>query len=229
MQLTKNYDFKKPGGADLVNVDDLNANFDNIDEALTPAADSSQVPTADGPAKLSQWISWLTNRIKAITGKDKWYEAPDTALSDIVSAAAANKVLKLDDNAKLPASITGDADTLDGKHADAFALENHTHPAPFSIKTGTVRDQMKIAPTPGYQNHKYMVSIASIDTYGNTFNIPLATAGSYPNYYTVASDTTRVGYICTVDEATLTVTARALADNNTWVAGYANYIEIAWN
>ncbi len=229
MQFTTNYDFKKPGGTDLVNVDDINMNFDNIDAALTPTADPTLVPASSGPAKLFQWVSWITNRIKAITGKDKWYEAPDTNLADIVSIAAANKVLKLDGDARLPASITGDADTLDGKHADAFAPINHTHAAPFFIKTGTIRDQMKIAPTPGYQNHRYLVSIASIDTYVSTFNIPITTAGTYPNEYKVASDTTRLGYVCSLDEATLLVTVKAIADDSSWRSGYANYIEIAWN
>jgi len=41
---------------------------------------------------------------------------------DVVSTATADKLLKLDANAKLPASITGDADTVDGKHAADFVL-----------------------------------------------------------------------------------------------------------
>lgn len=229
MQFTANYDFKKPGGTDLVNVDDLNTNFDNIDAALTPSADPTLVPASSGPAKLFQWVSWITNRIKAITGKDKWYEAPDTNLADIVSTATANKVLKLNGDARLPASITGDADTLDGKHADAFAPLNHTHAAPFFVKTGVVSHGNKIPKTPGYQNYEYMVSLASIDAYGSSFDISLATRGSYPNYYTVASDITRLGYVCSFDKTTLVVTAKALADNDTWVPGSANYIEIAWN
>ena len=47
--------------------------------------------------------------------------------SDVVTTATANKILKLDANAKLPASITGDADTVDGYHATSFALSSHTH------------------------------------------------------------------------------------------------------
>lgn len=47
--------------------------------------------------------------------------------SDVVTTATANKILKLDSNAKLPASITGDADTVDGKHANDFALVDHNH------------------------------------------------------------------------------------------------------
>ena len=41
--------------------------------------------------------------------------------SDVVTTATANKILKLDANAKLPASITGDADTVDGHHAGTAA------------------------------------------------------------------------------------------------------------
>lgn len=37
--------------------------------------------------------------------------------SDVVTSAAANKILKLDSNSKLPASITGDAATVGGKSA----------------------------------------------------------------------------------------------------------------
>jgi phage-related tail fiber protein len=37
--------------------------------------------------------------------------------TDVVTVATANKILKLDSSAKLPASITGDANTVDGKHA----------------------------------------------------------------------------------------------------------------
>lgn len=228
MQFTTNYNLKKPEGRDIVDVNDLNENTDIIDGALTPTADQTQVPVSNGPAKLSQWISWITNRIKAITGKPNWYDAPDATLADIVDKAAPNKVLKLDSNAKLPASITGDANTLDGKHASDFAPAIHTHPAPFSIKTGTIRDQMQIPRTSGYTNYKYFVSLASID-YGSTFDNPVVTRGIYPYSYTVAEDTTRLGIICTFDEKTLTVTARALADDNKWVSGNANYIEIAWN
>jgi hypothetical protein len=35
---------------------------------------------------------------------------------DVVTAAEANKILKLDANGKLPANITGDANTVDGKN-----------------------------------------------------------------------------------------------------------------
>lgn len=45
--------------------------------------------------------------------------------SDVSVSATAGKLLRLDGSAKLPASITGDADTVDGKHAAAFAPAGH--------------------------------------------------------------------------------------------------------
>lgn len=47
--------------------------------------------------------------------------------SQVARTATANKLLLLNDNAKLPASITGDADTLDGKHSSDFANASHNH------------------------------------------------------------------------------------------------------
>lgn len=41
--------------------------------------------------------------------------------SDVVTSAAANKILKLDSNSKLPASITGDAVTVGGLSPSVFA------------------------------------------------------------------------------------------------------------
>jgi phage-related tail fiber protein len=46
------------------------------------------------------------------------YGITDSVINtDVVTVATANKILKLDASAKLPASITGDANTVDGKHA----------------------------------------------------------------------------------------------------------------
>jgi len=47
----------------------------------------------------------------------------NTLASDaVVVSATPNKILKLDSNSKLPTSITGDADTVDGLHANSFML-----------------------------------------------------------------------------------------------------------
>ena len=44
------------------------------------------------------------------------------AAADVVAVAAANKILKLNGDAKLPASITGDAGTVDGYNPDTGAI-----------------------------------------------------------------------------------------------------------
>lgn len=101
MKYTANYNLKKPEGTDIVNIDDLNENADIIDQKLkeleddvynappnsvndlaigTRAPDQTQVPTSPGSGTLSQILSWLANRIKAITGKTNWWDAPPTTL-----------------------------------------------------------------------------------------------------------------------------------------------------
>lgn len=43
-------------------------------------ADPTQVPTGL-TGTITNWLSWIVNRIKAITGKANWYDAPDTTLT----------------------------------------------------------------------------------------------------------------------------------------------------
>ncbi|MED0766007.1 hypothetical protein P4S83_01830 [Aneurinibacillus thermoaerophilus] len=56
----------------------------NIEDMLgEQTADPSQVPSGlIGTFK--QWVSWFTNRIKAITGKTNWYDTPRTTLENAV-------------------------------------------------------------------------------------------------------------------------------------------------
>lgn len=42
--------------------------------------DPAQTPVSN-TGTLRQFLDWLTNRIKAITGKTNWYDAPDTTLA----------------------------------------------------------------------------------------------------------------------------------------------------
>ena len=101
MKYTSNYNLKKPEGTDIVNIEDLNYNADILDQKLkevenkannappnsvndaaignrTP--DQSQAPASPGTGTLTQLVSWLANRIKAITGKTNWWDAPPTTL-----------------------------------------------------------------------------------------------------------------------------------------------------
>ncbi|MBE3586579.1 MAG: hypothetical protein IMW94_10605 [Thermoanaerobacter sp.] len=63
------------------------ATLDHPDNSVTDqkigdrSADPALVPASDGPGKLTEWISWFANRIKAITGKANWWDAPDTTLA----------------------------------------------------------------------------------------------------------------------------------------------------
>lgn len=64
-------------------------------------------------------ITWTENyRTVTDTEKTTWNDKVNS--SDIVTTATANKILKLDENAKLPASITGNAD---GNSATATKLQ----------------------------------------------------------------------------------------------------------
>ena len=77
---TPNYNLTKPDpNTDYYNIEVHNDNADIIDAALKPTADPALVPTGLS-GKLTQWVSWITNRIKAITGKTNWYENPATTL-----------------------------------------------------------------------------------------------------------------------------------------------------
>lgn len=76
---TTNYNLKKPDTTDNYNVADQNGNMDIIDAALKPTADIELVP-AGLVGKMSEWVSWIANRIKAITGKSNWFDTPSTTL-----------------------------------------------------------------------------------------------------------------------------------------------------
>ena len=40
-------------------------------------------PTGNGPASLTQWLSYFANRIKAITGGANWFDNPTATLNDL--------------------------------------------------------------------------------------------------------------------------------------------------
>lgn len=86
--LTQNYQLEKATGNEYYDVELHGRNMDKIDAALAPTADPTQVPTINGPGKLVQWVSWLTNRIKAITGKTNWWDAPSKSLEDFNTHSA---------------------------------------------------------------------------------------------------------------------------------------------
>ena len=83
---TTSYGLKKPAGTENYDVEDQNGNMDLIDEALAPSATADTVPSTpavNNSAKLSIWLSWILNRIKVITGKANWWDAPSKTLEDV--------------------------------------------------------------------------------------------------------------------------------------------------
>lgn len=83
-KLTEHYGLKKPFGTESALISVLNENFDTVDAALAPAVDDTQSPASGASGgKLSAVLGWLANRIKAITGKSKWYEAPSVNLETV--------------------------------------------------------------------------------------------------------------------------------------------------
>lgn len=76
---TTNYELVKPLINENYDIGVQNGNMDIIDAALTPSAVADKVPAApavNSPTKLLTWLSWILNRIKAITGKANWWDAP---------------------------------------------------------------------------------------------------------------------------------------------------------
>jgi len=88
---TPNYGLNQWQGNEYPKRVDFNEDNAIIDEALTPSADPSQAPTGNGPGKLSSWVSWFANRIKTITGKTNWWEAPVKTLQEIWDELAAHQ------------------------------------------------------------------------------------------------------------------------------------------
>ncbi len=101
MKYTGNYNLKKPEGTDIVNVEDFNNNADIIDQKLkeiedktnnapadsvnddaigTRTPDQSKAPSSPGTGKLTDVLSWLANRIKAIMGSTNWWDTPPVTL-----------------------------------------------------------------------------------------------------------------------------------------------------
>ncbi len=88
MQTTPNFAFKKRELTDSPpDITLTNSNWDTLDAELKPTADPSKIPTGLN-GKVSDWVNWFTNRIKAITGKTNWWDAPDITLASLITHAA---------------------------------------------------------------------------------------------------------------------------------------------
>jgi hypothetical protein len=65
--------------------------------------------------------AWIIVESKDADTVDGKHSTDFVLATDVVTAAEANKILKLNVDGKLPANITGDANTLDGNDSTAFA------------------------------------------------------------------------------------------------------------
>lgn len=144
MKKTTNYQLNKIELTDSPpDITVLNPNWDTIDQKMkeneeieTGQRTINQSSTPSGnTGTLQNILNWFANRIRAITGKTNWWSSPDITLADtkthvdatteahggivasseVVTTAQANKILKLNAQGKLPASITGDANSIGGK------------------------------------------------------------------------------------------------------------------
>ena len=82
-EATTNYGLKKPLYSENADIAVINEGLDMLDEALTPSVSSASSPTSSSAkGKLEVVLSWLANRIKAITGKSSWQFAPAVTLEE---------------------------------------------------------------------------------------------------------------------------------------------------
>lgn len=80
---TTNHKLKKTLYSDNADIAVINENFDTIDELLTPNVYAQTAPDSSAArGKLSAVLSWLANRIKAITGQNSWQANPPVTLAD---------------------------------------------------------------------------------------------------------------------------------------------------
>ena len=77
---TSNYNLKKPLYSENADIGVLNDNLDMLDEILTPTVADREPDGNKG--KLSLVLGWFANRIKAITGKGSWRDAPAVTLEE---------------------------------------------------------------------------------------------------------------------------------------------------
>lgn len=93
----------------------INENKQNIDNTNGKIGDVTQLSTTNKNNTVGAINELNTNKANSLDVNSALNGKVNT--TDVATTAIANKILKLDSNAKLPASITGDANTLDGKHA----------------------------------------------------------------------------------------------------------------
>lgn len=120
--MTPNYGLKKPLGTESAKIGEINDNFDVIDSALTPTVTDTETPDEHATGgKLALVLSWLCNRLKAVTGKSAWYQPPSVTLED-AAAHMRDGIHTPATQSKAGILSAADKSKLDG--ASAAALPN---------------------------------------------------------------------------------------------------------
>lgn len=128
MKETSNYKFRLPDGTDPAAIEDINENVKTLDGLLQPTADPQVAPVNNGPGKIGQWVSWLVNRIMAITGKPNFWDNPDITLAALKSHKSRHLPGGVDPiDTAAPSGGLG-ADNAEGEAA-SYARSDHTHKA----------------------------------------------------------------------------------------------------
>ncbi|MDI6711458.1 MAG: hypothetical protein QME76_12390, partial [Bacillota bacterium] len=168
MQMTPNFGLKKYEPNDTADLTQIGQNWDIIDNQLKAAMDAAAAPArpdsvsddaignrtpdqtlapvSPGTGKLGQILSWITNRLRAITGKANWWDAPTKSMEQLNSDLTAHlgeTVLKANKTINVPTdfpTIQAALDSLkytwipsDVTVTIQVATGTYTHTAPIII------------------------------------------------------------------------------------------------
>lgn len=174
------------------------------------------IKRADAPSEVgNKWNKLIYDGIKEAI------ESLDSAKLAITSKATQAQAEGGSDNTKYMTALR----VL--QEINALALPSKQ----MSIKTGTISNNGTIPQTSGYSNHMYFVSLNEVHN--------SRTQDTFPSSYDTSSYTFAYKPVCEVNQSTRKVTVGAYGalyhgtlgstDWRYWVAGTANYIELAWN
>ncbi|WP_034218386.1 phage upper tail fiber protein [Lachnoclostridium phytofermentans] len=136
MQYTANYKLKKPEDNDVTSNEDFNENFDVVDEELKKVAEEteSKLSKIEADEKYEEKAKLKEAAYKEISNvptenSTKLITSGAVFIANNGKANLSHKHTKADITdfpTSMPAS-GGNADTVDGKHADEFATASHNH------------------------------------------------------------------------------------------------------
>jgi hypothetical protein len=107
---------------------------------------SNSIPNPGQSASLDEWLPWILNRLKAITGETEWWNNPDASIADLYVAinnnAPPNALLKTANLIDLTdvsiARLNLGLDTAALYPVSHFSLSTHTHTASLVASLDTV-------------------------------------------------------------------------------------------